>query len=116
QQCESWDSMRTAIRCLSLKRFRTMQKLAELFLLSALSFPALSINPLGAKHEDTKRVTIKQFEQFLTENSGISAQPKSDHDLASLLATMELGERLSAQRLDHWQATMPGEKANRNLP
>jgi hypothetical protein len=92
-----------------------MFKLAVLFLLSALSFPALSIDRVDAKHADIKRVSVKQLEQALTGAAGNGMSPKADHDLAGQLASMELTERLSTENLNRLKVAMPGEESARTL-
>lgn len=92
-----------------------MRNLVVLFLFSALSFAALAVSHADSKHVEIKRVSIKQLEQALSGAAANGATPQGDHEVAGLLSAMELTERLSAQRLDHLKAAMPGEESTRTL-
>lgn len=77
-----------------------MRRLALLFLLVGMAWPAYSVEP----------VTVAQLEIELA-----AAHGKRDAALAKRLSQLELTERLSTLRLAHWQAVLPGDKARQAL-
>ena len=77
-----------------------MRKLALFLLLGVIALPAMA----------AKRVTVAQLEQVLA-----AAKGKQDGKVAQQLANLELTERLSAPRLAHWEARLPGAESRRAL-
>jgi VWFA-related protein len=75
-----------------------MRKLMFLlpFLLAQLSVPALAANS----------VTVAQLDRLLA-----AAHDQPDAKVAQDLSTLELSERVSAERLSRWQAGLPGQKS-----
>jgi len=79
---------------------RVIRKLALLFVLVLHWLPALAARP----------VTVEQLQQVLAE-----AQGKKDAEVAKELSDLELTERVSPAMLAHWDASLPGPKAQMAL-
>ena len=57
-----------------------------------------------------ERVSVAQLEAILA-----NAATEQDNALASRLATLELSERFSSVRLEHWKSILPGARSQRAL-
>jgi hypothetical protein len=79
-------------------------------LLAALMLSAASANPAAPKPDGPEKVTVDQLEQALSVAHG-----KADVEMAQALSSLELTERLSAARLAHLKADLPGEKSQQAL-
>ena len=77
-----------------------MRRLAFLFFLAGITLPAVAV----------KRVTTDQLERVLS-----SAHGKPDAKTAQQLTNLELSERLSAEKLAHWEADLPGPESRQAL-
>lgn len=77
-----------------------MKFLAIFLVLTATALPGMA----------SRRVTVAQLEQLLART-----EAKSDADIARELASVELSERLSGERLVQLSAALPGEKARQAL-
>lgn len=73
---------------------------AVLVLSAGLTSPALAI----------QRVTVEQLEIVLAKTQGVS-----DNDYAAQLSDLQLTERFSPMRVEHWKASMPGPRSQRAL-
>jgi VWFA-related protein len=73
---------------------------AVLVLSAGMALPALAI----------ERVNIEQLETVLSKAQGVS-----DNDFAAQLGDLQLTERFSPKRVEHWQASMPGPRSQRAL-
>jgi VWFA-related protein len=73
---------------------------AVFVLTAGLALPALAI----------QRVTVEQLENVLSK-----AQGAPDTDYAAQLSELQLSERFSQTRVEHWQARMPGPRSQRAL-
>ena len=73
----------------------------------ALLVLALSLTVPGFAAE---RVSVTQLEAILA-----NATAEQDNAFASRLATLELTERFSSERLEHWKKSLPGTRSQRAL-
>jgi VWFA-related protein len=65
---------------------------------------------LAASAAAAERVSVAQLEGILANATG-----KPDNQLATRLSGLQLTERFSSARLDHWEATLPGLRSQRAL-
>jgi hypothetical protein len=79
-------------------------------MLAALALPAVAAKFAAPKSNGPEKVTVDQLEQALSVVHG-----KSDAEMAQALSALELTERLSAARLAHLEADLPGEKTREAL-
>jgi hypothetical protein len=79
-------------------------------ILTALALPGVATKPAAPKSDGPEKVTVDQLEQALS-----VVHRKSDTEMAQALSGLELTERLSAARLVHLNADLPGEKAQQAL-
>jgi VWFA-related protein len=77
-----------------------MRKLTLLMWLAWITMPAFA----------NKRVTTDQLEKIVAADHG-----KQDAKVAQQLANLELSERLSASKLTHWEADLPGPESRQAL-
>jgi hypothetical protein len=87
-----------------------MRKFFLAVLLTVLVPFSAAANSATPKPEGPEKVTVDQLEQALSVAHG-----KADAELAQALASLELTERLSAARLAHLKADLPGEKSQQAL-
>jgi hypothetical protein len=87
-----------------------MRKSYLVLLLAALAPLAAAAEPAPAKPEGPEKVSVDQLERALSVAHG-----KSDAEMAQALISLELTERLSAARLAHLKANLPGEKSQQSL-
>ena len=64
----------------------------------------------AADRASADRVSVEQLEQILA-----AATAKGDAEAARELSPLELSERLSSARMEHWRARLPGEKSRQAL-
>ncbi|HUB53260.1 MAG TPA: VWA domain-containing protein [Terracidiphilus sp.] len=65
---------------------------------------------LAASAAASERVSVAQLENILA-----NATSKPDSQVATRLSGLQLTERFSSARLDHWEATLPGIRSQRAL-
>jgi len=75
-----------------------------------LVFPLLLMVEITASAHAARQVTVDQLQEVLA-----SAHGKPDPKVAQVVSSLELTERLGAEKLSRWQAEMPGPESRRQL-